>query len=164
MKIPNTMAGIPMFPALLFLMIFAVSCSKKQEQEAVSKKDSVTCEKPEAKGGKEFEMYEMSEMAALMEQMYDKNMELKAKIEKGEKVGKFDSDFLKIHSAVMTDGKENDAFFKAQAGAFIRSQQLIYEDPANAKAHFNDAVNTCISCHQVKCTGPIARIKKLRIN
>lgn len=151
---------------VLPLLALLLSCQKKEEAakpaEGEAKKEE--CAKPAASGEKEFEMYQMSEMAALMEDMYQKNLALKSKIEKGEKVGKFDSNFLKIHQAVMTDPSENDAFFKAQAAAFLQSQQRIFEDPKNAKEHFNNSVNTCISCHQVKCTGPIARIKKLYID
>lgn len=149
--------------AVLPLALLVSSCSKKQKEDAATVAQDSTCAKPEKTAGKEFEMYEMSEMAALMENMYQRNMELKKRIEKGEKIGKFDSDFLKIHGAAMTDPSERDAFFKAQAAAFLRSQQLIYEDPDNAREHFNNAVNTCISCHEVKCAGPIARIRKLRI-
>jgi hypothetical protein len=70
---------------------------------------------------------------------------------------------MKIHQAVMTDEKENDAFFKEQAANFIKAQELIYEDPKNAKAHFNEGIDACINCHKVKCGGPIPRIKKLYI-
>jgi cytochrome c553 len=63
----------------------------------------------------------------------------------------------------MTDEKENDAFFKKQAAHFINAQEMIYKDPANAKKHFNDGVDACIACHEVKCGGPIPRIKKLYI-
>ena len=63
----------------------------------------------------------------------------------------------------MTDEQENDAYFKVQAANFIRAQELIYEDPTNAKEHFNSGVDACIQCHQVKCGGPIPRIKKLYI-
>ena len=71
--------------------------------------------------------------------------------------------FLKIHSAVMTDPTENDLFFKEEAQRFIASQELIYKDPKNAKQHFNEGINACVSCHQVKCGGPIPKIKKLYI-
>jgi len=149
---------------MLFLLLAVVACGKKEAaaDAPVKTKDSSSCTK-ESAGKKKFQMYEMSEMAALMEKMFQKNMELKERIEKGEKIGQFDSDFLRIHKAQMTDGKDNDAFFQAQAAAFIKSQQLIYEDPSNAKEHFNNSVNTCISCHQQKCGGPIPRIKKLLI-
>ena len=135
--------------ALLFL-----SCDKKAEQ---------AIQKEEVAEEKKFEMYEMSEMSLLMEQMYVDNERLKERIQKGDTIGKFPSHFMKIHEAVMTDDKENDQFFKEQAALFIKAQQLIYEDPKNAKQHFNNGVDACLKCHQVKCGGPIPRIKKLYI-
>lgn len=138
-----------------------VSCDKKVEQTE-NFNDAV--EKPsEKKKDKKFEMYEMSEMSLLMEQMYVDNQRLKERIKKGDTIGKFPNHFLKIHKAVMTDEQENDAFFKEQAANFIKAQQMIYEDPKNAKAHFNKGVDACLQCHQVKCGGPIPRIKKLYI-
>ncbi len=134
---------------------FLFSCAKKEENKA---EDTAT-----TKEEKQFEMYEMSEMAALMEQMYVDNQRLKERIKAGDTIGEFPSHFMKIHSAVMTDKQENDAFFKEQAANFIKAQELIYKDPANAKEHFNKGVDACIKCHEVKCGGPIPRIKKLYI-
>jgi hypothetical protein len=108
-------------------------------------------------------MYQMSEMAVLMEQMYVDNQRLKARILKDDTIGKFPNHFLKIHSAVMTDSTDNDQFFKEQAKLFIQAQELIYKDPDNAKEHFNEGVDACLQCHQVKCGGPIPKIKKLYI-
>jgi hypothetical protein len=108
-------------------------------------------------------MYQMSEMAALMESMYIENEKLKERIKKGDTIGKFPSHFLNIHKAVMTDESDNDQFFKQQASLFIKSQEMIYKDPKNAKQHFNEGINACVSCHQVKCGGPIPKIKKLYI-
>jgi len=147
-----------------YLLIFGIiiafsSCNKKEEVPPVVKK-----EVPEkTTGAKEFEMYEMSEMAALMEQMYVDNQRLKERIKNGDTIGKFPSHFLEIHKRAMTDEAENDAFFKEQAAVFIKAQEQIYEDPKNAKAHFNKAVSACVTCHEVKCSGPIPRIKKLFI-
>ena len=136
---------------VLVLAILFFSCSKKKENCALPKKDS------------KFEMYQMSEMAMLMEQMYADNERLKQRIIKGDTIGKFPQHFLKIHKAVMTDKQENDAFFKTHANAYIASQELIYNDPKNAKEHFNASIDACIKCHEVKCGGPIVRIKKLYI-
>jgi len=139
---------------ILFLIIASslfFSCNKKQE------------EVPDSSGEKKFEMYEMSEMSMLMEQMYVDNERLKERIIKGDTIGEFPNHFLKIHKAVMTDTQENDDFFKEHAGAFIKSQELIYQDPKNAKEHFNESIDACIKCHEVKCGGPIVRIKKLYI-
>lgn len=147
--------------------LLALASCKKEAQKPVAntdkiKKDSTaSCKKPS--GNKEFVMYEMSEMASLMEQMYAENLQLKNRIINKEPVGEFPKHIVKIHSAAMTDPVENDAFFKEQAAKFIKAQELIYSDPANAQQHFNDGVTACVKCHQGKCDGPIPRIKKLYI-
>lgn len=141
---------------LLVGLCLLISCNKKEEKPECS---STASDKKE----KKFEMYEMSEMAALMEQMYVDNQRLKERIKKGDTIGKFPNHFLKIHKAVMTDESENDTFFKEQAALFIKAQELIYQDPKNAKEHFNEGINACVRCHEVKCGGPIPKIKKLYI-
>ena len=142
------------FVLIIAFLIF--SCNKKVEQSSCSSESST-------KSDKKFDMYQMSEMAALMESMYIENQKLKERIQKGDTIGEFPSHFLQIHKAVMTDETENDAFFKEQAALFIKSQELIYQDPKNAKQHFNDGVNACVRCHEVKCGGPLPKIKKLYI-
>jgi len=139
---------------LLTPILFFLSCNKNAETKECTSKQ---------KSDKKFEMYQMSEMAALMESMYIENEKLKVRIKKGDTIGKFPSHFLYIHKAVMTDESDNDEFFKEQAVLFIKSQELIYKDPKNAKQHFNEGINACVSCHQVKCGGPISKIKKLYI-
>jgi hypothetical protein len=137
---------------LVFLLLVLMGCAQKEAKQE--------CKAPKKKA---LTMYKMSEMSALMEQMYAENQQLKTRILKGEKIGEFPNHFLKIHQAVMTDSTENDAFFKEQAQLFITAQAQIYKDPKNAQAHFNAGVDACIQCHQVKCAGPISRIKKLYI-
>ncbi len=144
------------FTVLFSAMLLFASCKDKEAETVVKKEVTVKQEK-------EFEMYEMSEMAALMEQMYVDNMRLRKRIMDGDTIGTFPEHFLRIHASAMTDETENDAFFKEQAAKFILAQELIYKDSINAKKHFNDAVSSCIQCHQAKCQGPITRIKKLYI-
>ncbi|CAN1562748.1 hypothetical protein MCEGE10_02734 [Flavobacteriaceae bacterium] len=141
---------------VLFSIVLLIGCNKKSEKaECTSVSNTIK--------DKKFEMYKMSEMAALMESMYAENEHLKKRIQNGDSIGKFPSHFLQIHKAVMTDETDNDAFFKEQAALFIKAQELIYEDPKNAKQHFNDGVNACVRCHEVKCGGPLPKIKKLYI-
>jgi hypothetical protein len=140
---------------LILVLVFGTfSCQKKEEKKAVPEKCAPK---------KKLEMYQMSEMAALMEQMYVDNVRLKERIQKGEAVGVFPEHFLKIYSAKSTDETDNDLFFKVKAKEYIEAQQLIYSDPKNAKLHFNEGVDACLACHKEKCGGPIPRIKKLFI-
>jgi len=139
--------------AIFCLVLF--SCQKKL--------DKIATNQCSIKKEKKLEMYQMSEMATLMEQMYVDNQRLKERIQKGDTIGQFPQHFLEIHKAVMTDETDNDAFFKENAAKFIKAQELIYKDPKNAIKHFNTGVDACIQCHQLKCGGPIPRIKKLYI-
>ncbi|MDN3677374.1 hypothetical protein QWY90_08595 [Flavobacterium paronense] len=138
---------------VLFFGIF--SCQNK-----VEKPDEKKCSPGKEK---KLEMYQMSEMAALMEQMYLDNQRVKKNIIKGVSIGKFPEHYLKIYSAKFTDETDNDLFFKEQAKEYIKAQQLLYSDPINAKKHFNAGVDACLKCHENKCGGPIPRIKKLYI-
>jgi hypothetical protein len=141
---------------ILFLTLF-IGCNPKNEEnkEKCTSKSSINEDA--------FEMYKMSEMAALMEQMYLDNELLKERILNGDSIGKFPEYFTKIKEAVLTDETDKDVFFKTQAISFIEAQELIYKDPENAKEHFNNGIDACIQCHQVKCGGPIPKIKKLYI-
>jgi hypothetical protein len=145
-----------LFLSLLVVVTF-FSCQKKEEKR-YDVKERNSCSKE-----KKFEMYEMSEMATLMEQMYAYNKVIRNKIVKGDTLGKFPEFFNKIYSAKFTTPSDNDDFFKANAEKFIEVQKLIYEDPKNAMVNFNKGLDACITCHQGKCGGPIPRIKKLYI-
>jgi hypothetical protein len=141
--------------AIICCVFLLFSCNKKNEKEECTEADS----KKESK----FEMYKMSEMAALMEQMYVENQRLKKRILSKKPVGKFPDYYSRIHSAKFTDDSDNDAFFKEQADNYIEAQKLIYSDSTNAKEHFNAGVDACLKCHEQKCGGPIPKIKKLYI-
>ena len=112
---------------------------------------------------KEFEMYEVSEMASLMKQMAHINEQLRERILSGEELGEFPSNFENILQAKMTQNQEMDDFFKEHAQQFLDAQYQIYNDPDNTKEHFNIAIDACVKCHEMKCPGPVSRIKKLRI-
>lgn len=141
---------------LLIVGLSVLSCQERKDMNGQDQKD-------EALLKKDFKMYEMSEMALLMEQMYVDNQRLKAQIVAGESLGDYPNHFEKIHTAVLTDDTDRDTFFDSQAQEFLEAYQMIFEDQENAKTNFNAAVNACISCHEVKCGGPIPRIKKLLI-
>lgn len=145
--------------ALLLVALSLFSCQNKEGKDSQKAKDSTSCSTKE----KKFEMYQMSEMATLMEQMYAHNQQLKLRIEKGDTIGKFPEFFNKIYSAEFTTPSDNDAFFQENAKKYIAAQKLIYSDPKNIKENFNKGADACITCHQGKCGGPIPRIKKLYI-
>jgi hypothetical protein len=139
-------------------LVFVISVLFLSCNQDKSKEKNSTCEKPK----EEFQMYEASDMATLMEQMYVHNKQLREKIIKNDSLGNLPEYFSKISKATMTKSKERDAFFNEKVGVFIKAQSEIYTSK-NTKESFNAMVNACISCHEVKCGGPIERIKTLYI-
>jgi len=141
---------------LVLLVVTSIfSCQKKEQK---TPKTESSCSKE-----KKFDVYQLSEMASLMEQMYAYNLQIKDRIVKGDTVGKFPEFFNKIYTAKFTDATDKDPFFDAKAKAYITVQKLIYSDSKNVKQHFNEGVMACVSCHEGKCGGPIPKIKKLFI-
>lgn len=136
------------FFVLISLLILSCNSEKKGE-----KKDLV------------FDMYEPSEMSLLMNRMYEINERIKKDILEGKNPEDFPLEFLKIHTAELSDFKYRNETFESFSKLFIQKEKDIFETGSNeeAKKRFNQAINLCISCHKTECTGPIPRIKKLLI-
>ncbi|WP_034057184.1 hypothetical protein [Lacinutrix jangbogonensis] len=135
---------------------FILSCNSNSNTNAQQKDIS---EK------KVYDMYEASEMAILMNEFYAINENIKNDILAGNMPEEFPSDFLKIHTAELSDFKKRTAKFDAFSKLYIDAEQEVFntESVFPVKERFNNAVGVCISCHQTECTGPIPRIKKLLI-
>ena len=140
---------------LISVLIGFYSCQKKEQK---TPETANSCSKEN-----KFDVYQLSEMASLMEQMYAYNLQIKDRIVKGDTIGKYPEFFNKIFTAKFTDTTDKDPFFDEKASAYIKAQKLIYSDSKNVKQHFNEGVTACISCHEGKCGGPIPKIKKLFI-
>ncbi len=122
-----------------------------------------SCKKEEKKNT-ELIMYKQSEMAALMNTMYYINLDLKKNILEGKTPNSFPERYLKIHTATLTDSTDRTEGFKELSKLYIQNMKRVYTSSKDSlKTTFNQAVNSCIACHQTTCTGPIPRIKKLLI-
>ena len=126
---------------------------------------SCNSDKKEDKKELVFDMYEPSEMSLLMNRMYEINERIKKDIIEGKTPEDFPLEFLKIHTAELSDFKSRNETFESFSKLFVEKEKDIFETTSNdeAKKRFNQAVNLCISCHKTECTGPIPRIKKLLI-
>jgi hypothetical protein len=110
-------------------------------------------------------MYQPSEMANLMNEMYAQNLKVKEDILNGIVPEEFPLDFLKIHSAELSEFKSRNDTFQSFSKLFIESEKEIFntDSPIPLEERYNNTINLCISCHQTECTGPITRIQKLLI-
>lgn len=138
----------------LFLGLM-VSCQTKKETQKIK----IVKEVPS-----NFQMYKTSEMAELMRNMLAKNKEVRAKIIEGEEIGDFNKEYIKIHTAKLTDSTDLDETFLTFAKYFEREHRALFEvSKEGRKEQYNNAIESCVACHQVKCRGPIPRIEKLLI-
>lgn len=136
------------FLSCLFLL-FVFACNTKVEKTTKSK---------------ELIMFEPSEMANLMNEMYAYNFSLKQQVKAGKLLNEFPERFLNIHSATLTDASDRDSLFEVNSKLFIQAQKSLFDsDSSNLRHRYKAVVNACISCHEVTCRGPITRIEKLYI-
>ena len=135
---------------LIFFVLLLIGCNSKKET------------KVEITPATNF--YKQSEMAALMLLMYEKNAENKKLILAGKSPKTFHEEFLKIHTAKLTDSADRNQDFKAFSNYYINSMQQVFSSPQDSLINkHNTTINSCIACHETTCVGPIPRIKKLLI-
>ncbi len=135
---------------LLIISIVMLSCN------FVNNKDQVY---------KEPLMYQPTEMALLMRKMYEVNKVVKTQIINKDSLLTFPEEFSTIHSAVLTNSFERDKEFDSLAKVFIDHQKATFSSSSDSVVyHFNKSVNTCITCHETRCVGPIPKMKKLLIH
>lgn len=135
--------------------MFIISCNSPEIKEINTKSNEEFI----------FDMYEPSEMTALMLSMYDFNEKIKKDIQAGNAPDEFPQEFLNIFTASLTNDKPHNEIFKAYSKVYIDNESVIFdtESDISLKERYNNAINTCISCHTTECVGPIPRIQKLLI-
>jgi len=135
---------------LVFFCLLVLSCNYVNKKEAINKEPI---------------MYQPTEMALLMRKMYDVNNLVKAQIINKDTLLPFPEEFSTIHTAVLTNPSERDTEFDSLSKIFIDHQKATFSSVSDSIVyHFNNSVNTCISCHETRCVGPIPKIKKLLIH
>ena len=134
---------------IVFLVLIVFGCKNNQEEQ---------------KEKKVLVMAKTSEMALLMNEMYAYNESIKQQIIEGNLSNGYPQRFDNIHSAVLTNPSVRDFDFESFSKQYLEAQKQVFESPQEELTiSYNNAINACISCHNVKCVGPIPRIKKLLI-
>lgn len=134
---------------------FFISC---QQASTGTQQEDAPAKKPT--------LYEASELALLMRDLYAQNLEVKKQLQAGQLPDSLPDDFLEIHTAVATKNMiDKRPTFDALATTFADQMQALKEAETveEAKVKFNLIIGTCTSCHQVYCQGPLQKIKKLKL-
>ena len=102
---------------------------------------------------------EMSEMALSMRTMVDKLKQAKIDIELGITPNLSIEDFKNAH---FTDASFQKEGFNPMADALLISAKNFDESPS--AVNYEIVVNTCRSCHEYMCPGPLEMINTLDLN
>lgn len=136
---------------ILILIPFLFFCGQEE----------VSCDKPKQEKSV---MYSPSELALLMKDMYKTNESWKAVIEQGNVPEEFPVEHKNIITAKSSNARAQSDFYNSMAIAYLNKvESVISSDSTTVKANFNSMINTCVSCHEQICQGPISRINKLHI-
>ena len=137
------------FTLVISVLFLLISCKEKEVEKTNDNQNMIV---------------KQSEMAALMLLMYEKNEENKKLILAGKSPKEFPEEFLKIHTAQLTDSTDRNQNFEAFSKYYIKSIKQVFSSPQDSLIeNHNTAINSCIACHETTCVGPIPRIKKLLI-
>lgn len=104
-----------------------------------------------------------SELAILMRAMATHAESVKGQVIQGKLTGVFPEEFRKIHTATPTDSMIKGDSFDSFANGYIKNLELLYANTGSLNTSYNAVINTCISCHEQSCPGPLVRINKMKI-
>ena len=105
----------------------------------------------------------MSELAVLMREMQTHAAELRSKIDKGEALGPFPKDQMRIFSSWATDMSVRNEGYEEFSRGYLIELKMLHEVPAGErKERFGRLLDSCVGCHQQSCPGPIVAIEALR--
>lgn len=111
-----------------------------------------------------FPKEKLSPMAKLMREMLDYLKEEKLRIEAAKPPLPFPKNFINIRKAKMTSGKMKAKEHQQYMNSFMQELGDYYQavDSVERRQSFNVLINTCITCHEEECPGPIQAIKIYR--
>lgn len=105
-----------------------------------------------------------TELAVLMRAMYDDGMEMRSSILNGE-IPESHVDLANLYSM---DAAEPHKVASAEYQAYAKVIELAYAALENGDEQqritaYKSIIQTCASCHQAMCPGPLVRIEKMRL-
>jgi len=133
---------------LVLVLISILSCNNTSQEKEVKKP---------------LKIYQRTEMALLMLDMYAEMEHIKDLINNDNVLTtNIPKSFYNIYTGKLTKPSVRDDNYKVFSNQYLNSLEYLYTNPkSDQKTNYNNVINNCITCHQVKCFGPIEKIKKL---
>ena len=106
------------------------------------------------------DMYEASELSAMMREMVVWSKEAKATLAAGDTIESIPQSFYDLAKQTATRGEHDEAAYKGMVPLYTDALRGI--ERRDSQQYFYDAsIQACKSCHAVYCGGPLDVIKQL---
>ena len=106
------------------------------------------------------DMYEASELSAMMREMVVWSRSAKATLAAGDTIQEIPQSFYDLAKQMATRGEHDEAAFQAMSPAYTDALKGI--ERRDSQQYFYDAsIQACKSCHGIYCSGPLDVIQQL---
>ena len=106
------------------------------------------------------DMYEASELSAMMREMVVWSRSAKATLAAGDTIQEIPQSFYDLAKQTATRGEHDEAAFQAMSPAYTDALKGI--ERRDSQQYFYDAsIQACKSCHGIYCSGPLDVIQQL---
>jgi len=106
------------------------------------------------------DMYEASELSAMMREMVVWSKSAKATLAAGDTIQEVPQSFYDLAKQTATRGEHDEAAFQAMSPAYTDALKGI--ERRDSQQYFYDAsIQACKSCHGIYCSGPLDVIQQL---
>lgn len=142
----------------LFLLIFiGMEACKEKPKEA-------SCDKPQGQRSRVINPNGDSELALLMREMHAYTSLTREQLMNDRFNDVVEPAFVKILTATPTDSTVKGEPFESFAKNYLNRLHTLHSTDQDQKKNvYNEMVNSCISCHEEYCPGPIKKISKLKL-
>jgi hypothetical protein len=106
------------------------------------------------------EMYQASELSAMMREMVVWSKEAKAILAAGDTITTVPKGFYDLAKQTATRGEHNEAAFQGMVPAYTNALKGI-ERRDSQQFYYDASIQACKSCHGVYCGGPLSVIDQL---
>ena len=109
---------------------------------------------------KKADLYEASELSAMMREMVFWSMQAKKSLDAGEPIDSVPQSFYDLSKQTATRGEHEEAAFLGMVPAYTNALRGI-ERGDSQQFYYNASILSCKTCHSVYCGGPLDVIKQL---
>ncbi|MCC5946201.1 MAG: hypothetical protein JJT94_14820 [Bernardetiaceae bacterium] len=136
-----------------------------QERKEVAQEETSESAETQSEAKKTNFPNKKSELSLLMRSMWDSLDNMREDIQNERKISDLRAMFKGIHTATPTDEHTKTEVYEPLAVAFNQNLEKLYEAEGKdmqLKA-YNLLVESCMTCHEQQCPGPMSKIRKLYV-